>query len=377
MHIEHHSNFDLVNIVTSLNVEIYEELLRRTHFNEAERRFLVDGFSNGFDIEYQGPTNRTDRSRNIPFSIGDKFEMWEKMMKETKAKRFAGPFKKIPFKNYIQSPIGLVPKAGNKTCLIFHLSYDFPLSGQKSVNFHTPRELCSVHYRDLDHAVQNCLWWNGEVKFSSSDLQMAFRNLPLKVSCFKWLVMVAENPETGEMVFFIEKALPFGGSISCSHFQRFSNSLKHLVEAISGQRFAVTNYLDDFLFVHTNEEACNSLVRTFLRICNRIGSPVALEKTNWASSTIVFLGILMEGDTLTLSIPNEKRVRATHLLSKLKDSNKATVKQLQSLTGFLNFLNKAIFPGRAFTRRMYSKYSEPKGKKWQTSATVSSHQVGC
>ena len=51
-----------------------------------------------------------------------------------------------------------------------------------------------------------------------------------------------------------------------------------------------------------------------------------------------------------------------HLLSNLKDSKKATVKQLQSLTGYLNFLNKAIFPGRMFTRRMYSKYTDIKGK---------------
>ena len=33
------------------------------------------------------------------------------------------------------------------------------------------------------------------------------------------------------------------------------------------------------------------------------------------------------------------------------------VDQLQKLTGFLNFLCRAIYPGRAFTRCMYSKFS--------------------
>ena len=37
--------------------------------------------------------------------------------------------------------------------------------------------------------------------------------------------------------------------------------------------------------------------------------------------------------------------------------NKATVHELQQLCGFLNFLNRAIFPGRAFTRIMYSKFA--------------------
>ena len=46
-------------------------------------------------------------------------------MKEVKAERVAGPFESIPYENYIQSPIGLVPKSGNKTRMIFHLSYKF------------------------------------------------------------------------------------------------------------------------------------------------------------------------------------------------------------------------------------------------------------
>ena len=64
-------------------------------------------------------------------------------MKEVKEERYAGPFEKIPFEHYIQSPIGLVPKDwGKDTRLIFHLSY--PRDGKSSVNANTPSELCSV-----------------------------------------------------------------------------------------------------------------------------------------------------------------------------------------------------------------------------------------
>ena len=77
-------------------------------------------------------------------------------MKEVEAGRHAGPFTEIPFENYIQSPIGLVPKAGNKTWLIFHLSYDFD-ENRQSVNYHTPKEWCTVKYNDLDYAIKTCL----------------------------------------------------------------------------------------------------------------------------------------------------------------------------------------------------------------------------
>ena len=61
---------------------------------------------------------RKDTSRNIPFTVGDKYQMWKHIMKEVKLNRFAGPYEKIPFHHYVQSPIGLVPIAGGKTRLI-------------------------------------------------------------------------------------------------------------------------------------------------------------------------------------------------------------------------------------------------------------------
>ena len=44
------------------------------------------------------------------------------------------------------------------------------------------------------------------------------------------------------------------------------------------------------------------------------------------------------------------------------NKKKATIHQLKVLTGYLNFLTKAIFAGRTFTRRMYSKYADAAAK---------------
>ena len=51
------------------------------------------------------------------------------------------------------------------------------------------------------------------------------------------------------------------------------------------------------------------------------------------------------------------------MLSKFLENRKATVKDLQTLCGYLNFLNRAIHPGRCFMRRMYSKYADLWNKK--------------
>ena len=124
---------------------------------------MKDGLINSFDIGYRGSEVRQSRSNNIPFTVGGKIQMWNKLMKEVLLKRVAGPYKEIPFDNYIQSPIGLVPKAGSdQTRLIFHLSYDFK-DNLKSVNHYTLQELCLVKYKDLDFVVKTYLELNDEL----------------------------------------------------------------------------------------------------------------------------------------------------------------------------------------------------------------------
>ena len=44
-------------------------------------------------------------------------------------------------------------------------------------------------------------------------------------------------------------------------------------------------------------------------------------------------------------LKNEKNNRSVNLLQNLLDRKKATVKELQSLAGLLNFMKIAIFPG--------------------------------
>ena len=278
-------------------------------------------------------------------------------MKEVKENRVAGPFNKIPFDNYIQSPVGLVPKTGGKTRMIFHLSYNFthkrkgrdmkqdPEEG-KSLNECTPNSLCTVKYNDLDSAVTQCLELlqhfksnkkstertNGNedgnsgdaddtndepiVFLGKTDLSSTFRVLPLKVGCFCWLVFKAVDPSDGKMKYFIDKCLPFGVSLSCSHYQRFSNALKHILLYRAGQKNCrkrgATNYLDDFLFLALTRLLCNNLMNQFLTLCQELHILVTLEKPEWADTIIVFLGILLDGKNRTLSILWKSNKRLWH-----------------------------------------------------------------
>ena len=74
---------------------------------------------------------------------------------------------------------------------------------------------------------------------------------------------------------------------------------------------------------------------------------------------MTFLGFLIDTVRGFVSIPLDKINRAVEQIDSIRNkrSKKATVHELQKLCGFLNFLCRCIMPGRAFTRRLYSKFS--------------------
>ena len=179
----------------------------------------------------------------------------------------------------------------------------------------------------------------------------AFRHLAMKKKFWKFLVMKAQNPLDNQWYYFIDKCMPFGASISCSHFQRFSNAIAHIVKYYVKKENI--NYLDDFFFVHILKRLCNKQIDKFLEICGNINFPVSMEKTFWATTKLSFLGLLIDTINQLVCVPVDKIEKARQLISHIinKKNKKLTVKQLQQITGFLNFLGKAVTPGRTFTRR--------------------------
>ena len=141
----------------------------------------------------------------------------------------------------------------------------------------------------------------------------------------------------------------FGAAISCSHFQKFSDAVAHLVAYRTGR--SLVNYLDDFLFAALMAYLCNLQLKVFMQVCCEICFPVSLEKTYWASTRLVFLRLLIDTIKQLVMLACEKIAKGRELIINIleKTSKKVTVHQIQKLTGFLNFLGRGIIPGRAFT----------------------------
>ena len=130
-----------------------------------------------------------------------------------------------------------------------------------------------------------------------------------------------------------------GASSSCKIWESFSTALEWIAKsklATSG----VLHLLDDFLLIDKTFSACEQNLSRFLAMCDDLGVPMAPEKTMGPSSVLCFAGI-----------EPEKKLRKCVIYEFLR-LKKVSLKEMQSLTGLLNFTCSVIIPGRTFLRRM-------------------------
>ena len=258
-------NHNLEDIITPVRASELKKLLKEVGYNQSKTDYLVKGFSEGFDLHYNGCLSKVKRfSPNLKLRVGSPVELWNKVMKEVQAGWYASPYDKPPFEYFVQSPIGLVPKdKGKKTRLIFHLSY--PKTGD-SVNSGIPKQFCKVKYPDFERAIELCVQEGVNCMASKSDMSSAFRHVPLKKDTWHLLIMKAEHPVSKKLCFFIDKCLPFGSSISCAIFQVISNAIAFIVAKKAGNKPNL-NYLDDYLFEAFLKQESDRQVMIFLQVC--------------------------------------------------------------------------------------------------------------
>ena len=345
-----YENVNLEDIVTPVDADKLKELLMEVGYDSQKTEFLYDGFKKGFSLQYSGKLRKVQRTApNLKLRVGTHTELWNKVMKEVELGRYAGPFDKPPFDYFVQSPIGLVPKdKGLKTRLIFHLSY--PKTGD-SVNSGIPKEVCKVKYPDFEEAVKLCVQEGVNCSVAKSDMSSVFRHVPMRKDQWFLLVMKAYHPITNKVYYFVDKCLPFGSSISCAIFQDVSNAIAYIVKHRTKK--PNVNYLDDYLFAAALKRMCDWQIKVFLDVCEQIRFPVAIEKTYWGTTVLVFLGLLLDTQRQLVCIPTDKIAKAIELVNWFLSKKKATLLQFQKLCGNLNFLCRCIVPGRAFLRRLY------------------------
>lgn len=181
---------------------------------------------------------------------------------------------------------------------------------------------------------------------AKADIKSAFRLLPLNRQEFELVGFKFEGK------YYFDKCLPFGCSISCSIFEKFSTFLEFCVKNKAQLRWII-HYLDDFLMAgRRNTNECAHMLGVFKDCLHALGVPIADDKTEGPNTIIVFLGLELDSNEMVVRIPKEKVNDIVQKIKEILGKKRVTLRMMQSLIGVLNFACRAIVPGRPFCRRL-------------------------
>ena len=108
-----------------------------------------------------------------------------------------------------------------------------------------------------------------------------------------------------------------------------------------------------FLVGPPDSPACQRDLEIFTQVCKELGVPLATEKVEGLSTSLTFLGILIDTHNMEIRLPEDKLQRIHQELSRWLNKKTATKREILSLVGLLQHATKVVRSGRTFVARMY------------------------
>lgn len=114
------------------------------------------------------------------------------------------------------------------------------------------------------------------------------------------------------------------------------------------------HYLDDFLFLgDPNTQQGHTFLTVAMQTMSTLGIPVAVSKTEGPSTSLTFLGILIDTLNFELRLPADKLTHLQGLITDWVRKRSCTRKELESLLGHLSHTATVISQGRTFLRQLF------------------------
>ena len=108
-------------------------------------------------------------------------------------------------------------------------------------------------------------------------------------------------------------------------------------------------YLDDFLLLGPPDSSiCEHNLDIFTQVCDGLGIPLATEKVEGPSTSLNFLGILLDIHRMEIHLPEDKLQRIYQELSSWLHRKTAIKREILSLVGLLQHATKVVRSGRTF-----------------------------
>lgn len=318
----------------------------------------------GFPIGFSGDENLMPKHDHIwqyknhkgATEFSDEINQY--LEKESKTNSILGPFKSNPFSDsLILSPLNSVPKKdSSERRVILDLSYPKTASINDGINKDVYLdEKVSVIFPKVDDLVELIKIKGQGCFLFKKDLRKAYRQISICPSNYNLVSFI-----WGKHIF-CDTVLSMGLKSAAHICQRVTNAISFMMFQIG---ISILNYLDDLAGAETQDKAFFAY-HSLGVLLQKCGIEETLDKSVQPSQIMVFLGVLFNTITMTIEVTPERLVEIKQLVQMWLGKTSATLKQIQSLLGKLNFVAACVRPSRIFVSRLLCWLRSIHGSKLQ------------
>ncbi len=308
------------------------------HPDKKITQFLLSGLKEGFDPGLESIPNSRIICNNLQSATAEPLIVQALIKKELDSGFMIGPFNSPPFELVRISPIGVATrKFSGKKRLIIDLSAPHGNS-HPSINSLIPLDEFSLHYHNIDQSIVLIKKAGRRAWLAKAGITSAFKVMPIHPN-FWHLFGICWDKK-----FYFAVHLTFGCKSSPKIFDMLSEALCWILQNNHAIPYLI-HLLDDFLVISPSHFPAAKYQTVVQSVFSKLGVPLSPEKTEGPSTSLDFLGILLD---FQASLPKEKIDRIKTVASNLLDSKHCSKRDLLSLLGHLNYAMRIIPQGRPF-----------------------------
>ena len=272
-------------------------------------------------------------------------EMKKYLQKECKNQAVVGPFNKNPFNSGLRiSPLNSVPKKETDERRVI-LDLSFP-KGNGVNDFISKEEYLGEKmltvYPKVDDLVQLIKLKGRGCLLFKKDLRRAYRQIPICPSSYNLVGFVWKKH------IFFDSVLSMGLRNAAYICERVTTAISFIMFKIG---ILVLNYLDDLASAEVKEHA-EFAYSTLGAVLDKCGFEEALDKSCSPSTVMTFVGVLFNTEKMTIEVTSDRLKEIRALIQFWLNKKFASLKEIQSLLGKLNFVAACVKPSRIFVSRL-------------------------
>ena len=327
-------------IYSQLNPAAWVDILydRHLHVWDQDAHFLLDGVFNGFQVLDNNSDLTTYHVPNYNSCFDELTK--SKISKTITSELSACKLSIVPNPPSQIHALGAIPKSNGDVRIITDCSEP----KKQSVNNYMKQVFSRFSYNQLDDVIPHIM---PGYFMATVDLQSAYRAVPIHPKNRENFGL-SWNFGEGD-VWMTDNFLGFGTKVAPFIFNRITDSIsRHM----SSHNYTCFNYLDDFIIIGSNYEETKEAQLYLIATLRRLGFYISWPKTTSPSTLCKYLGILINSEEQTLSLPNDKLNKLHRELKFWSNRKTSTHKQMQILCGILNYCCKVIRGGRIYMHHM-------------------------